>query len=162
MPWFANRRLGRSVIPCFVFYIIAVILIILYGVYTRLTKRPDVFERKVVDDPACIGFDGWGGLHFIFWLMLGWFFPGHHTQVLLISVVWEGIEDFLGRHEVQVNGKRLQLMGAQDEDGAPIAVDEGETGMRWYGRYLSDPAFNMAGYILGSAAADRWWPNDES
>lgn len=152
---FANRYVRGVKIPCVVFYIIAVILIFAYGAYIRASGTPDILEKKVIDHPSCPGFDGWGVLHFFFFGVIGLFYPGHHFQALLISFVWEGIEHVLGQTKITVGGSRLQLVGDQDEEGRYTGDDE----KYWYGRFISDPLFNIAGYILGSEVSKRYWPN---
>ena len=148
-----GRRCIR--VPCYVWLLFIVLVIIIYGAVLRKTGGADVLERKVIDDPAVANFDGWAGTHVIFWAFLGFLYPGKYVQALTVSLLWEGIEDFLGRNRMTVGGSRLQLVGATDDTGQ--TEDDNEA--FWYGRYTTDPFFNMTGYILGSAAAERWWPS---
>lgn len=160
---FANRIIGGRKVPCVALYIVAVLAIVVYGMYIRKRKIKDVLEKKIVDHPSCPGFDGWAVTHFLFFLALGVLYPGHYVQCLAVSVGWEGVEHLLGTNNVKMSGKRLQLIGDQDADGNPVAPkDDGGGEAWWYGRFVTDPAFNMAGYILGSAFANRFWPNVES
>lgn len=152
---FANRYIGGIKIPCVALYIIVVLIIFAYGAYIRASGAPDILEKKVIDHPSCPGFDGWGVTHFLFFGVLGLFYPGHYVQVLLISVFWESIEHLLGQTKIMVGGSRLQLVGDQDKEGRYTGDDENF----WYGRFVTDPAFNMAGYILGSEIAKKYWPN---
>lgn len=146
----ATRCVGGARVHSWVILMVAVLLIFLYGHVLRKLGRPDIFERPVIDDPAWVGFDGWGGLHLILWALLGFWFPGHELQALGASLLWEGFEDALGRHRLKVGGKRLQLVGA-------TTAEEKEQ-MTWYGRFTTDSFFNLAGYIAGSALARRFWP----
>ena len=156
---FANRTIRGVKIPCVAFYIIAVLAIITYGHYIRSTGTRDVLETKIIDHPSCNGLDGWGMTHFFFFLGLGILYPGHYFQCLVVSLGWEGIEHILGTCPIEINGKRLQLMGDQDEDGRPIKPKEGEPPKYWYGRFLSDSFLNLSGFIIGSALGNRYWPN---
>ena len=73
----------------------------------------------------------------------------------MVSFAWEGIEHLFGQVNVKVGGSRLQLIGDQDEDGRYTGDDDNY----WFGRFISDPLFNMTGYILGSEVSKRYWPN---
>lgn len=144
-------------IPCYVWLLLVVLAIIVYGWVLRRLGAADVLERKVIDDPAVHNFDGWAGTHFLFWAFLGFLYPGHHVQALAASLGWEAVEDRLGRSNLTVGGRRLQLVGDTDAAGAPAAP--GAKPAFWYGRYVTDTFFNLAGYILGSAAGARWFPD---
>jgi hypothetical protein len=139
-------------------YVVAVLAIILYGYYLRATETKDILETKIIDHPSCPGFDGWASLHFILFGLIGFLYPNHHVQALAVSLGWEGIEHLLGTTNIEMSGKRLQLIGDQDEEGRPI---KGKKDSYWYGRFVTDNSFNVSAYILGSAAANKWWPNVE-
>lgn len=153
---FVSRTVGGVKIPCCVFYIIVVLVIFAYGALIRQTGTPDVLERMVIDDPSVSNFDGWAATHLLFWTFLGFWFPGHYLQALGFSLAWEGFEDFLGRTKITMGGSRLQLVGGTDEDGGLTGDDQ-----YWYGRYTTDTAYNLIGYILGSALAARFWPPED-
>lgn len=141
-------------------YIVVVLAIFAYGYVLRRRGAADVLEQKVVDDPSVPGFDGWGATHLFFWAFLGFLYPNHYVGALVVSLVWEGVEDVLGRNRITVGGSRLQLVGDTDEDGQVVKADAADAdGGFWYGRYTTDPFFNLAGYVLGSAAANKWWPS---
>lgn len=153
---FASRCVGGVRIPCAVFYIVVIIAIFAYGFFVRKTGRPDILERPMTKDPAWTNADGWAMTHLFFWAFLGFWYPGRYVQALGISLLWEGFEDLLGRTNVTVGGSRLQLVGETDEN----TQRPKEEGMTWYGRYTTDSFFNLAGYIVGSALAARFWPED--
>lgn len=143
--------------PCprvrgYAWLLVVVLLIFVYGAVVRRFGLPDVLERSVIDDPAVHNFDGWAGTHLIFWAFMGFLYPGHYVSALGVSLAWEGFEDALGRTRLTVGGRRVQLVGATEADGPQPAGGE-----YWYGRYVTDSFFNLAGYILGSAAAARLW-----
>jgi len=152
---FANRTIGGIKIPCIAIYIVVVIAIVAYGHYLRATNTKDILETKIIDHPSCPGFDGWALTHLFMFFILGVLYPGRHVQALVVSLGWEGIEHTLGTTNLEFSGKRLQLIGDQDEEGRPIK----RKNAYWYGRFVTDNSFNMTGYILGSAIASRWWPN---
>ena len=151
MPWFATttikgRRISAAAIHC-----AAAFSIILYGRLLRARGWRDPLEKKVVDHPSAPGFDGWATLHFFYFGLLGYLFPRRHVQALGVSLGWELIEHLLGTTDVRIGGKRLQLVGDQDEEGRPTGKEDAW----WYGRFVTDNSFNMSGYILGSALADK-------
>lgn len=152
---FANRTIRGVKIPCVAIFIVAVLAIIVYGHYLRATNTKDILERKIIDHPSCPGFDGWASLHFLLFGLLGILYPGHHVQAVGVSLGWEGIEHILGTTNIEMSGKRLQLIGDQDEEGKPT----GKKDSYWYGRFVTDNSFNLTSYILGSAIGSKYWPN---
>ena len=155
---YASRCIGGVKIPCIVFYIIVVIVIFAYGYFIRKSGRPDVLERFVTEDPSVQNLDGWAATHFFFWTFLGFWYPGHYLQALGVSLAWEGFEDVLGRTHITVGGSRLQTIGHTDDE--TCAYTDDSEGNFWYGRYTTDSAYNLMGYIIGSALAERYWPED--
>jgi len=153
---FASRCINGLRIPCVVFYIVVVIAIFAYGFYVRSSGRPDVLEKSMTASPSVQNLDGWAMTHFFFWMFLGFWYPGKYLQAMGFSLAWEGIEDLLGRTNVTMGGSRLQLVG-ETVDGE---VDENTGKQYWYGRYTTDTAYNLMGYILGSTLAKRFWPED--
>ena len=156
---YVSRCIGGVHIPCVVFYIIIIIAILVYGYFIRKTGRPDVLERDVISDPAWDNCDGWAMTHLFFWGFLGFWFPGHYVQALGFSLGWEAFEDFLGRTKVSVGGSRLQLVGKTD-DKTKLYVQGSDAEAFWYGRYVTDTFYNLTGYIIGSALAKRFWPEE--
>jgi hypothetical protein len=153
---FASRCIGGLKIPCIVFYIIAVISIFAYGYFIRKSGRPDALERYITEDPSVQNLDGWAMTHLFLWTFLGFWYPGRYLQALGISLAWEGFEDTLGRTRITVGGSRLQLIGHVDDETCTHTDDSDE--QFWYGRYTTDTAYNLMGYIIGSALAKRFWP----
>ena len=145
-------------VRCYKWLIVVVVLIFVYGAIIRRFGWPDVLERSVIDDPSVHNFDGWAGTHFIFWGFMGFLYPGRYVSALGISMAWEGFEDLLGRTKLTVGGSRMQLVGATEEDGATDSDPADSEEEFWYGRYVTDTFFNLAGYIIGSAVANRVWP----
>jgi hypothetical protein len=157
----ASRCIGGLKVPCVVFYIIVVIVIFAYGYYIRKSGRPDVLEHMITEDPSVQNLDGWAMTHIFLYLFLGFWYPDNHLQALGVSLLWEGFEDTLGRRRLTVGGSRLQLIGGTDGDtGAPTGADDKDDGGFWYGRYTTDTAYNLMGYIVGSALSKRYWPKD--
>jgi hypothetical protein len=151
----ASRQVGGRRVPCWVFYLVVVLAIFAYGAFVRKSGLPDVLERPVTEYPAVQNLDGWAATHLLFWTLLGFWFPGHYLQALVVSLGWEGIEDYLGRTNIKVGGRRLQLIGHTDADCKYTGQDADTF---WYGRYTTDTAYNLMGYIVGSALAGRFWP----
>lgn len=153
---FANRYIRGVKVPCVAILIVAVIAIVAYGYYLRRTKSRDILETPILKKkPGFDGFDGWGLTHALLYAVLGYLYPGHHLQAFTVSVAWELIETFLGTSDIRVGGRRLQLIGDTDEEGRPTGKSDGY----WYGKEL-DVIVNMGSYCIGSALADKYWPND--
>ncbi len=151
---FANRVIGGVVIPSVVIYIIVVLVIIMYGYFLRKTKTQDQLAKRIYHHPICQEIDGWSISHFLFFGFLGFLYPGHHFQFLTVGILWEIIETGLGQNNLEVSGKRLQLVGEQDSDGNSTGNDSAY----WYGKE-SDIVMDILGYSIGSAAAEKYWPN---
>lgn len=111
-------------------YVICVILIYLFCWLREGLGMGNFLEKKVIDHESWAGFDGWAVSHFMFWGLLGWLYPNHPGAALVLSVAWEGIEWALGEY----------------------------TSDDWYGRFTTDPFFNIAGYLLGSASRNTLRP----
>jgi len=152
---FANRVIGGVTIPCVALYIVCVLAIVLYGYFLRRTKTQDPLARQIYTHPLCEDIDGWSITHLLFFGLLGVLYPGRHLQFLTVGILWEVVETALGQNKFEVSGKRLQLIGEQDEDGNPT----GDEDAYWYGK-SSDIIIDMLGYATGSAWAEKYWPSD--
>lgn len=152
---FANRFIGGYKVPCVVLYIVVVLVIILYGYFLRKTKTQDVLAKQIFHHPICQEIDGWSISHLLFFGLLGFLYPGHYLQFLVIGIFWEVIESVLGQNQIELSGKRLQLVGEQDEEGNSTGKDDAY----WYGKE-SDIVMDILGYCIGSALAERYWPNE--
>jgi hypothetical protein len=152
---FVNRVIRGITVPCVAFYIVCVLIIITYGYFIRRTKTQDHLARRIFHHPICQDIDGWSMTHLLFFGLLGVLFPGHHLQFLLIGIGWEVIETALGQNKIELSGKRLQLVGDQDEDGNSTGKEDAY----WYGKE-SDIIVDLLGYCIGSAWASKHWPNE--
>jgi hypothetical protein len=151
---FANRYICGRKVPCVVLYIIVVLMIVVYGVIIRRAKIADPLARPIYSHPILQDIDGWSISHLVFFGILGLLYPNHHLQFLTVGALWEVIETGLGQNKLEVSGKRLQLIGDQDVNGAPTGKDDAY----WYGKE-SDIVVDIFGYSVGSWAANRFWPN---
>lgn len=150
MVWVGSTMVRGRRVSAAAIHVCAALSIIVYGRILRARRWRDPLERKVIDHPSTPGFDGWATLHFFYFGMLGYLFPRRHVQALGVSLGWELIEHLLGTTNVKMSGKRVQLVGDQDEEGRPTGKEDAW----WYGRFVTDNSFNMSGYVLGSALAD--------
>jgi len=132
------------------YIIICVVLIFVYGYFTRKTGVPDILERKLTKHEAISNLDGWSIAHLLFFGMLGYLDPGKHVEYLCIGIGWELIETVLGQKKLTVCGHRIQLMG----DQAPSGVYTGNNDGYWYGR-STDIMYNSVGYIIGDALSEK-------
>jgi len=151
---FANRVIRGVTIPSVALYVVAVIAIVLYGFILRATKTRDFLGKTIFNHPLLQNFDGWSVTHFLFFGLLGVLYPGRPLQFLIVGAGWEVIETLLGQYKFGMTGSRLQLIGEQDDDGNLTGNEDAY----WYGKE-SDIVVDMAGYCLGSAWAERYWPN---
>lgn len=151
---FANRYIGGVKVPCVALYIVVVLAIVVYGWILRRTETKDRLATRIYHHPILQDIDGWSITHFLFFGCLGVLFPGQYLQFLLVGIGWEVIETVLGQNQLEVSGKRLQLIGDQDDEGKPT----GKNDAYWYGK-SSDIIVDILAYTLGSTWAEKYWPN---
>ncbi len=123
--------------------IIVILFIIIYGVLVRNVFKKDILEYKFAD---CTGCDYWAGTHFLFFAGLAYLFPNKLMWIMIIGIIWEFIETFLGTHDLKFFGRRLMLIGNTDDNGNVKSSEDDESW--WYGR-VTDIAFNLMGVISG-------------
>ena len=152
---FANRVICGTTVPCVALYIVCIILIVAYGYLIRRARAQDHLARRIFHHPICQEIDGWSVCHLLFFGLLGALFPGKHLQFLIVGAGWEIVETALGQNDLEVSGKRLQLVGGQDADGNITGKEEDAY---WYGKE-SDIIVDILGYCIGSAWASKYWPN---
>lgn len=140
-----SGRIRGYRIPLHVLCAFAVILIFIYGFFVRHYKIRDVLEKNVIENEG-LKLDGWGILHILFFMFIGYLQPNHNLAALLYGIGWELFETLLGQCKIMVGGVRLKLIGDQLADGTPTGNDESY----WYGRQ-SDITMNMTGYIIGES-----------
>jgi hypothetical protein len=154
---FVSRTIGGVVIPCIVIYIVVIIIIIIYGIILRKRKTPDLLATPIYNHPICQEIDGWSISHLFLFMILGLLFPGCYFQFFTAGILWEIIETVLGQNETKISGKRIQLIGDQDENG----VSTDKKNAYWYGKE-SDILMDMIGYTIGSCVAEKYWPNNKN
>ena len=86
----------------------------------------------------------------------------HHPDEIALEAPFFP-DDLPGSFRLEDGGRSPQPPALQGQGWC--AVDEGAAGGGeaenfWYGRYTTDTAYNLMGYILGSALAKRFWPED--
>ena len=153
---FANRKVRGVTVPSVVLYIVVVIVIIAYGACLRKIGCRDPLAQPLFNHPICQEIDGWSVTHFLFFGLLGLFYPGQHLQFFVIGYLWEIVETALGQNKIEVSGTRLQLEGELYPEGRPT----GNSDAYWYGKE-SDVIADMFGYCIGSSLATIYWPNDD-
>lgn len=125
----------------FVFFI-CILLIMAYGILLCMSgKSWDPLETK----PILWDLDGWSMTHFVFFLFLGYLFPGNFLFILILGSSWELIEYWIGK-----NNK--SLMSGFDCNLNKLKQDEW-----WYGK-ISDLFVNLLGYMIGSYIARNLSP----
>ena len=154
---FINRIIGGVSVPCVALYIVAILLIVVYGFIIRTAKCCDALGKEFFHHPICQNIDGWSVTHLLFFGLLGVMYPGNHLQFILVGAGWEVVETVLGQNKLGTTGHRIQLIGEQDSAGNST----GNNDAYWYGKE-SDIVVDAIGYCLGSAWADKYWPNRAS
>ena len=111
--------------------------------------------QGLISDFMCVDFyhheimqkiDGWSISHLLFFMFLGYLFPGEHLQYFMLGTIWEVLECAL-------SGSPL------DQWSQDMGLSVGADKHFWYGKE-SDIIMNMLGYTIGSSISSRYWPND--
>ena len=119
-------------------FIVCIILIFSYGSFRG--HNPEYVD-PLMKSVGIEGMDGWSVTHFMFYAILGYYFPNYWREVLIAGIAWEVFEGAYGKY-------RPDWMGGF-KDGN-INITDGEPW--WYARY-SDIAVNCVGFIIGSLYA---------
>lgn len=121
---------------------LCIVSIFVYGYFVRHFIHRDPLEDKFA---KCSGCDGWAITHLLFFLLLGFLYPEHLLTIMIIGVIWEFFETFLGSYKIMLFGQRVKLVG----DIQNGVVNDNSW---WYGR-VTDIAFNLIGLIIGVSIA---------
>ena len=151
---FANRYIGGVKVPCIALYVVAILFIIVYGYYIRHAKDRTCSRRSLLNARASKGVTA-GGTPLLLIRPHGIPLPRALYPGIRCRSRLGGRRDYLGTHKLEVSGKRLKLIGDTDEDGDPTGNDD----IWWFGR-ISDVCFDIGGYTVGTALAEKYWPND--
>lgn len=125
----------------FLIVIGAAFAIILYGSYRCHTPSfEDPFTQSVIEKYPWNRFiDGWGLLHFWFFMWLGYHYPNCWKEIVGVGVLWEVIESIFKDH--------------------PFYLTECDVskGGWWYGRW-EDIVMNSLGLCAGLALREKNMP----
>ena len=120
-------------------YILAIyspgLFIFPYGKY-RCANRS---FKDPLETPLVLGLDGWSVTHFLFFLVIGYFFPKTFIFSMTAGICWELFEHWYGKF-------RPGWLGGYG-DCNDLASDN-DTGNWWYGKW-SDIVCNASGFLLG-------------
>jgi hypothetical protein len=116
--------------------LLCMLSIILYGTYRcKNTEFKDPFTQSFVPPPWDKFLDGWGILHFLFYMILAYFYPTHLLLIFMMGVGWEILESYFYDHPFYLSKCNYNLS------------TDGVAGW-WYGRW-QDIVMNSLGIIVG-------------
>lgn len=121
---------------------VCIFFLMLYGHFR--CKRPnfsDPLEKKFLGL-----FDGWQASHFVFYLFLGFYFPGFFVQSMALGATWEVFEHVAGK-----SGVGVQLGDNKFGCTAKSRRSTSENNIKepWFYGKSSDVAINALGYLIG-------------
>lgn len=119
-------------------------MIIAYGMYRCKTSSfRDPITQCVLKDnkQLCQFLDGWGFLHFFYFMLLGYLFPHNLQMIFWTGVLWEVVESYSQEHPFYLSECQSLLKTDQD------------TGW-WYGRW-QDVVMNTLGMFCGYFLSQR-------
>ena len=131
------KMLSTTQLQILFIFFICILVIMSYGILLCMsgTSR-DPLETT----PIIWGIDGWSMTHFVFFLFLGYLFPGHFFFVFILGSSWELFEYWFGK-----NNKKFSR--GYDCNLNKLKQDE------WWYAKGSDLFLNLLGYIVGSYIA---------
>lgn len=111
--------------------------IMLYGTYRcRSTSFKDPFTGCVSkNEKLCKFVDGWGIIHFFYFMILGFFFPEDLPTIFWMGVLWEMVESYSHDHPFYL--AECKYVISTDKDSG-----------WWYGRW-QDIVMNTLGMCCG-------------
>ena len=116
-------------------------LIIIYGtIRCKIPGFSDPLTFSPVPAPWNRFLDGWGVSHFMFYGMLGYFYPARWLFITILGIIWELIETLFKDHPFYLSKCKYDL----NTDGGSSAAGW------WYGRW-EDIIMNTSGMLLGIA-----------
>lgn len=112
-------------------------MIAVYGTYRcKTTSYQDPYTFCLVGKgPLCNFLDGWGVMHFIYFMLLGYSFPHNLPTVFWMGVLWEAIESYSRDHPFYLSECKYSI-GTDKQSGW------------WYGRW-EDVVMNTLGMLCG-------------
>lgn len=114
-----------------------VFIIAIYGTFRcSTTSFKDPLTGCVSDNKnICQFIDGWGILHFFYFMLLAYFFPENLTSIFVMGVLWEMVESYSADHPFYL-AKCKYTITTDDKKGW------------WYGRW-QDIVMNTLGMLCG-------------
>ena len=127
-----------------IYFTIIVVCIFGYGIYRCKSKNYDSKNDPLMKKLGIFDLDGWSITHLITFLVAGYFYPDKKNIFIIVGVVWEFVEYFLG-----TKLGRNFVIGVGD---CSISTDPKE--LWWYGR-VTDVIINIFGLYLGIYLKNR-------
>ena len=120
----------------FIIQLICAIIIFIYGKYR--CDNPD-YEDILLNKFNIGDLDGWSATHFLFFSILGYYYPDQIKMAMFGGIMWELFEAYYGHY------KPTFLMGFGH---CAITDAKSPEGLWWYGK-ISDLIMNYGGFIIG-------------
>lgn len=115
---------------------LCILSIIIYGTFRCKTSTfVDPLTKSYFPEPLNQFLDGWGILHFLFFMAISYMYPTHLLFIFVMGILWEIIESIFHEHPFYISKCSYNL-----------ATDQ--VAGWWYGRW-QDIIMNTLGMILG-------------
>lgn len=121
---------------------VGTVIAIFYFIYTYKFSKMDIIEEDPFNKvwfeigPIKVGF--WPFSHFVLYTILGFLFPQCWLIIMILGIIWEGIEVLAGC-----------LFEKEKQKGFSTSLYQG----KWWQANLYDPLFNAMGFIVGAGLA---------
>lgn len=116
--------------------IIISISIIIYGqIRCKLKFNDPLLKPITINNKQLFDLDGWSITHFIFFLILGYYFNNHIIFIIFMGTLWEVIEIIFGKISYTLPALESCHVKNKNSDW-------------WYGR-MSDIYINIIGVFCG-------------
>ena len=113
------------------------LFIIAYGTFRcKATSFKDPFTKSMFGSPWNLFLDGWGILHFLFYMLLAYIWPSEWAFIFLMGAMWELVEFIFKDHPFYLSKCKYYI---ETDNGAGW----------WYGRW-QDLVMNGLGIATGA------------
>jgi hypothetical protein len=124
-------------------YLIVLVIFLIYRLYLKTIPGPieenDFLNRNVFICPINGTMTSyWPISHFLFYVLLGFLFPECFLFLMLVGLVWEGIETIMQAYTTEI---------------IPNRTNQNIEYTNWWSSNLRDITYNLAGYLVGASLA---------
>jgi len=128
-----------------------------YGVLKYKTKNKndeasqDILNNCVIELSNGTCYSWWPVSHFIFYAIIGWFYPTQFIPAMLMGILWEGIEWTIGEYTQNSNEIKdiKDIKDIKSKNIYDTIRNKKQYIDQWWQGNTNDILFNAAGFLAG-------------